>query len=165
MPFFPSVSGPAVALRKKLYYPIDIVLTHEAVSPNLHVQALQFVGGLGPGFGVCDPDQYGMVMEPNQFTGVAVVDDPSGKRRAMQAISAEFQCASSIGGTINQGSQPFPSDECVDFIAEIGNPLTLPGLDPATVRRPRVRFKFSGGSGARFHGTLYLARQHSGVEV
>jgi len=162
MPIFPLAPSPASATHKKLYYPIDIVATHEYASPNLLVQAIRFVAGAGPGFGTVDPDRYGMVMDPNQFAGVAAANDPSGKRRAAQAISANFQCASSVDGLVNDAQ--FPNDECVDFIDETGDPLTLPGIDPATVRRPRLRLKFSMGTGARLHGLLYISRQHS-IEV
>jgi len=173
-----------MALRKKLYYPCrfedatagsSFVASGGALSV-IGAQAgsvVRFVGGTGPNnsigggsqfFGAAG-DRYGGVMDPNLFAGVAVVNDPSGKRRAAQAVSANFQCSSA--------NAPFlaaPPPVCLDFVAPTGAPLNavslaaLPSIDPVTVARPWVRLKampsFPGG-GSVLEGMLYISRQHS----
>jgi hypothetical protein len=150
-----------MAIRKKLYYDISV----QAVATALNVQLVRrFMAGTGLNFGSdVDLDRYGNVMAPNEFAGATGTF-----AKAKQAIGAWFQCASGIGGAGEGGEAAISPSVCLDFIAQVGDATTLPNLDPATVRRARLRARIRHSLGIlvtiRLSGTIYVQRQHA-VEV
>lgn len=145
-----------MALRCKLYYAVALSSNSKGESslPLVIVNgvpgnplAIRFVDSSGSFGNDADLDRYGNLIEPNQFAGAS-----GNGAKTRQAIGAWFQ----VGSGAPNGAF------AVDFIPETGAIAVAPSIDPATVRRPRIRLRYSGLASAL--GTLYVQRQNS-IEV